>query len=78
MYIICVCFKIYIDIIFFSRDYFCLYLNFGYIFNNYYDVNYLFYRRNEEVDEKVLIKKLRKRVVELESELLCLLMVKVM
>lgn len=36
-----------------------------------------FYRRNEEVDEKVLIKKLRKRVVELESELLCLLMVKV-
>jgi type VI protein secretion system component VasK len=34
-------------------------------------------RRNEEVDEKALIKKLRKRVAELESELSCLLMAKV-
>ncbi|XP_048779617.2 uncharacterized protein LOC125683007 isoform X2 [Ostrea edulis] len=33
-------------------------------------------KRNEEVDEKALIKKLRKRVAELESELSCLLMAK--
>lgn len=43
-----------------------------------HDVYHLFYRRNEEVDEKALIKKLRKRVAELESELSCLLMAKVM
>ena len=35
------------------------------------------YRRNEEVDEKSLVKKLRKRVAELETELACLLMEKV-
>lgn len=46
-------------------------------FNKYHDGNHLFYRRNEEVDEKSLIKKLRKRVAELESELSCLLMAKV-
>lgn len=34
-------------------------------------------RRNETVDEKSLIKKLRKRVAELETELSCLLMAKV-
>lgn len=41
------------------------------------DIHISTFRRNEEVDEKALIKKLRKRVAELESELSCLLMAKV-
>lgn len=71
------CSKTYTDTLFLLRDHFCLHSNSGYTFNNYHDVNHLFYRRNEEVDEKALIKKLRKRVAELESELSCLLMAKV-
>lgn len=79
MYITCVCFKNLNRYDFLFERPFLLTFKFRVqgTFNKYHDGNHLFYRRNEEVDEKSLIKKLRKRVAELESELSCLLMAKV-
>lgn len=76
LYHLCVFQNLHRYNILFERP-FLLAFKFRVLLKNTMMLTICFYRRNEEVDEKALIKKLRKRVAELESELSCLLMAKV-